>query len=912
MAYLSRMGNSSSNLRILGFNSSLETKSSDVKSLIELQDDIRAIPVSTTKNLPSLKASSDNFGRNCVWRIMLASIKTTLFSDKINLLLPCGPLAMLVDQLTDHQGWVFLLSLLGIIPLAERLGWATEQLVFYTGPTVGGLLNATFGNATELIISLFAMKQGMFRLVQQSLLGSILSNMLLVLGCAFFCGGIANCNKEQLFNRSNAGMNVGLLLMAVMSMLFPTVLNVSHTEFHIGTSVLALSRFSSCIMLIAYGIYIFFQLTNQKQNYALIKEDGTLSGSPDDESADISKMESLIWLGLLTIFISVLSEYLVNAIEGASLAMDVPVTFISVILLPIVGNAAEHACAITFAVKDKLMPFCVLVGWMIGRPMDLNFEMFETCTLFMTVLVVAFMLQEGTSNYFKGLMLLFCYTIVAASFFVHVDPVSIRDIKQITDVRFEVKHLVHSPLRRLYYCKVGTPLRLGIKEIKNDDDVQAFLTVGYETKWVVDMYAEHLDDDAFDIRDFAEANNVDLGNESSDAYCSSDEEDYGDVEFFNEGDENVQIRVVTTKDPFLLKLCSNSGHYKGFIDEPVNELTKEVINDPDNIDPKYRAKSGIIYPRHDPSQQWDKMEPVLGMRFESNEQLKLALANYGVANGYQLWFMRNDWKQLLVYCGRDVQSGRCAGAPTIKKRKQDRIKKNSEGSSKDGEGCSTIVVGCSNDGESTSKSPNKVSKKGRVKRKSVRAVDKDKNVCGFRLFASWMSTEMSFQIKSLKPKHRCSRNYNLGSLVTYKWIAHQYAKELIADPFMPLLKMKTDIRAKYHLNVSIGQCLRAKQRALFDYEGGLKEHYARIWEYRNAVLDTNPGSTCRVDDEETSSGNNYFRRFYVCFKGVRDGWFAGCRKIGGDGGDGHTMVVIVAMVTMVMVSIVERMVAAMC
>lgn len=234
---------------------------------------------------------------------------------------------------------------------------------------------------------------------------------------------------------------------------------------------------------------------------------------------------------------------------------------------------------------------------------------------------------------------------------------------------------------------------------------------------------------------------------------------------------------------------------------------------------------------------------------------------------------------MLVYCGRDVQSGRCAGAPTIKKRQKDRKKKNGEGSSKDGEGCSTVVVGSSKDGEGSSKSANKVTKKGRIKRKSVRAVEKDKNVCGFRLFASWMSTEMYFQIKSLKPKHRCSRNYNLGSLVTYKWIAHHYAKELIADPFIPLLKMKADIRARYHLNVSVGQCLRAKQRALFDYEGGLKEHYARIWEYRNVVLDTNPGSTCRVDDEETSSGNIYFRRFYVCFKGVRDGWFAGCRKV---------------------------------
>ncbi|KAM0007843.1 putative calcium/proton exchanger, sodium/calcium exchanger membrane region [Helianthus debilis subsp. tardiflorus] len=187
------------NLRMLGFNPLM--KSSSVKSMIELQDDSRAIPVATTRNLPSLKGGAELFGTNSAWSIMKASIKTAFFSDKINLLLPCGPLAMLVDQLTHRQGWVFMLSLLGIIPLAERLGWATEQLVYYTVPTVGGLLNATFGNATELIISLFAMKQGMLRLVQQSLLGSILSNMLLVLGCALFSGGITHLNKEQMFNK---------------------------------------------------------------------------------------------------------------------------------------------------------------------------------------------------------------------------------------------------------------------------------------------------------------------------------------------------------------------------------------------------------------------------------------------------------------------------------------------------------------------------------------------------------------------------------------------------------------------------------------------------------------------------------------------------------------------------------------
>ncbi|KAG5021461.1 hypothetical protein JHK82_017362 [Glycine max] len=128
------------------------------------------------------------------------SIQVVVFSNKLNLLMPFGPLAILVQKLTGHLGWVFGLSLLGIMPLAERLGYATEQLAFYTGDTVGGLLNATFGNATELIISIYALKSGMTRVVQLSLLGSILSNMLLVLGCAFLCGGIVNHEKEQVFN----------------------------------------------------------------------------------------------------------------------------------------------------------------------------------------------------------------------------------------------------------------------------------------------------------------------------------------------------------------------------------------------------------------------------------------------------------------------------------------------------------------------------------------------------------------------------------------------------------------------------------------------------------------------------------------------------------------------------------------
>nr|XP_023919436.1 vacuolar cation/proton exchanger 5-like [Quercus suber] len=371
--------------------------------------------------------------------VVYTSIKTVVFSNKLNLLIVFGPAAILVQKLTDKSAWVFFLSLVGITPLAERLGYATERLAFYTGPTVGGLLNATFGNATELIISILALKSGMIRVAQLSLLGSILSNLLLVLGCAFFCGGFV-LHKEQLFNKKTAVVNSRLLFMAVMGLLFPAVLHYTHIEVYFGKSELALSRFSSCIMLVTYAAYLFFQLKNQRNLNVPLNEEGFQieEGSYDDEAPQISKWESVIWLLIISACVSILSEYLVDTIEGASIALNMLVSFISVILLPLVGNAVDHASAITFAMKDKLditlgvsigsstqialfvIPFSVVLGWIMGQPMDLNFQLFKTATLFISVFVVALMLQEGT-HYFKGLMLLLCYLIVAASFFVHVD-----------------------------------------------------------------------------------------------------------------------------------------------------------------------------------------------------------------------------------------------------------------------------------------------------------------------------------------------------------------------------------------------------------------------------------------------------------------------------------------------------------
>lgn len=374
--------------------------------------------------------------RYSVWR----SIAVVLLHNKINLLLPFGPAAAIAAACNVKHGWVFLFSLLGITPLAERLGFLTEQLSFYTGATVGGLLNATFGNATEMIISIYALRNGMIRVVQQSLLGSILSNMLLVLGTAFLTGGIVHNKKDQTFNKATAVVNSGLLLMAVMGLLFPAVLHFTHTELHAGQSELALSRFTSCVMLVAYASYLVFQLKSHPDLYGCGTEgEGNDGGSEEDDLPELTLWEAVLWLAIVTAFVSFLSSYLVNTIEGASGNWKMSISFISVILLPLVGNAAEHASAVMFAMKDKLdislgvaigsstqismfmIPFCVVVGWIMGKPMDLNFQLFETATLFITVLVVAFMLQEGTSNYFKGLMLMLCYLIVSASFFVHTD-----------------------------------------------------------------------------------------------------------------------------------------------------------------------------------------------------------------------------------------------------------------------------------------------------------------------------------------------------------------------------------------------------------------------------------------------------------------------------------------------------------
>nr|GEV34751.1 splicing factor [Tanacetum cinerariifolium] len=221
------------------------------------------------------------------------------------------------------------------------------------------------------------------------------------------------------------------------------------------------------------------------------------------------------------------------------------------------------------------------------------------------------------------------------------------DLKQITDIDFE-----------------------GIKELKTNSDVEDFVSVRYENKWFVDLYVEHFD---YDVMDFIneEANGV-LSHGSSDEYYSSDEiEEFDDVDFHTEGEKNVVIKNLTTHGPFLNKMCGNNRMFRDYLDGLVPETEGEALDDPDDahIDPIHKAKKGVTYPKHGPTIPWNKMTHVLGMRYEHPEQLKQALANYEVANGYQLWYAKNDWRSLLVYCGRSVECGRCAGKYSNKKKK---------------------------------------------------------------------------------------------------------------------------------------------------------------------------------------------------------------------------------------------------
>lgn len=373
---------------------------------------------------------------------ILTNLQEVILGTKLSLLFPAIPLAIAAHVYGFGREWVFALSLLALTPLAERVSFLTEQIACYTGPTVGGLLNATCGNATELIIAILALNQNKIDVVKYSLLGSILSNLLLVLGTSLFCGGLANLNKEQKFDRKQADVNCFLLLLGLFCHILPLFFKYGAKSAEVvALPTLNLSRVCSIVMLVAYFAYLIFQLWTHRQFFEA-QEDSDDDAEASEEAPVIGFWSGFAWLAGMTAVIALLSEYVVGTIEAASDSWGVSVCFISIILLPIVGNAAEHAGAVIFAFKNKLdislgvalgsatqismflVPLCVIVAWIMGIEMDLDFNTTETGCLALSIIVTAFTLQDGTSHYMKGLVLLLCYVVIGACFAVLRTPLN--------------------------------------------------------------------------------------------------------------------------------------------------------------------------------------------------------------------------------------------------------------------------------------------------------------------------------------------------------------------------------------------------------------------------------------------------------------------------------------------------------
>jgi Ca2+:H+ antiporter len=367
----------------------------------------------------------------------------TLTSNYVNILLIFVPLGIIAGIGNWNPTAVFVLNFFAIVPLAALLSFATEELSAKLGQTLGGLMNATFGNAVELIVSIVALKDGEIRIVQSSMLGSILSNILLVLGCCFFFGGLKN-PPEQRFNETVASTMSSLMAVASASLIIPAMLYsaMQSSEEKSSDNILILSHGTSIILLILYVLYLYFQL----KSHASLFDDTEAQGGDDSEDEGgykegdtLKPIPAGIVLLLVTVVVAICAEFLVSSIDSIVETAHISKTFIGLILLPIVGNAAEHVTACIVAYKNKMdlavnvaigssmqialfvTPFMVVLGWIIGQPMTLHFEGFETVVFFLSVLVVNYLIQDGRSNYLEGAMCLGTYFIIAIAFFVYPD-----------------------------------------------------------------------------------------------------------------------------------------------------------------------------------------------------------------------------------------------------------------------------------------------------------------------------------------------------------------------------------------------------------------------------------------------------------------------------------------------------------
>ena len=350
-------------------------------------------------------------------------------------LAPLIPVAVALALLDAPATAVFAVSALGIVPTAALMGRATEELAARSGPGIGGLLNVTFGNAPELIIALFALGQGLQEVVKASIVGSIIGNILLVLGAAMLAGGLGR--EKQTFSRIGASVQTSMLLLAAAALLMPAIFELVEGQglpapgaqaIDYGSTVESLSLAVAIVLIATYALGLVFSLRTHRDVFN--PEYG------DEDSLGWSTRASVIVLAFAGVLVGVMSEVLVGSIKQASESVGLSQFFIGVIVVAIVGNAAEHWVAVLVAMKNKMdlavniaigssaqvalfvAPVLVLASYLIGpHPLALVFNGFELGALLLAVLIANYVTQDGESTWFEGVQLLAVYLVFGIAFY---------------------------------------------------------------------------------------------------------------------------------------------------------------------------------------------------------------------------------------------------------------------------------------------------------------------------------------------------------------------------------------------------------------------------------------------------------------------------------------------------------------
>lgn len=345
----------------------------------------------------------------------------------LNVLLLFVPAAMVLDLLHAAPLLIFIASALAIIPLASILGESTGNLASSCGPVVGGILSATMGNATEMIIAFFALRAGHINVVKASLSGSIIGNLLLVLGLSLVAGGLRN--PVQRFSRATSAMNSTTLMIAVAALVMPAVFNLTlfGTLQHHDVNLQHLSLWTSGVLIALYVLNMVFVFRTHRASFA--------TQPPEEDASGTSRAQTLVSLALATVLIAGMSEILVGQIAPVTKALGMTELFVGVIVVALVGNAAENSTAILMARRNRMdvsmsiatgastqialfvAPVLVFLSLAVGHPMTLVFNGFEIAAIVLSVLIVDMISSDGETNWFEGAQLLAVYAIVAVAFY---------------------------------------------------------------------------------------------------------------------------------------------------------------------------------------------------------------------------------------------------------------------------------------------------------------------------------------------------------------------------------------------------------------------------------------------------------------------------------------------------------------